>query len=67
MNAEDKLVQELNKFQAEFKFKYVGGGYFRDMSVPKGVNADIKHGDEVISKFCEDFVKYLTEATKPGR
>lgn len=63
MKIEDKLIRELNKFRQEFKYKYVGGGYFRDMSVPKGTNADIKHGDEVISKFCEDFIKYLSEAS----
>jgi len=63
MNPENKLVQELNKFRQQFKYKYVGGGYFRDMSIPKGTNADIKHGDEIISKFCEDFAKYLAEAS----
>jgi hypothetical protein len=66
MNAEDRFIQELNKFRAQFNYKYVGGGYFRDMSVPKGTNADIKHGDEVINKFCEDFVKYLSETSSNG-
>jgi hypothetical protein len=63
MNAEDRFIQKLNKFRAQFDYKYVGGGYFRDMSIPKGINADIKHGDEVINKFCEDFVKYLSDAS----
>jgi hypothetical protein len=62
MNAGDKLIQELEKFRARFDYRYVGGGYFRDMSVPRGINADIKHGDEIINKFCEDFIKYLSEA-----
>jgi hypothetical protein len=62
MNADDRLVQALNKFRREFKYKYVGGGYFRDKTVPKGINADMQHGDEIISKFCDDFVKYLSEA-----
>lgn len=63
MNAENRLVQELNKFREQFKYKYVGGGYFRDKTVAKGISADLKHGDEVISKFCDDFIKYLSEAS----
>lgn len=62
MSAEESFSQKLNEFRDRFSYRYVGGGYFRDMSVPKGINADIKHGDEVINKFCEDFVKYLSEA-----
>jgi hypothetical protein len=62
MNSEDRFVQELNKFRARFRYKYVGGGYFRDNTVPKGISADMKHGEEVIDKFCDDFVKYLSEA-----
>ena len=63
MNAEDRLVRKLNKFREQFKYKYVGGGYFRDKTVPKGITADMQHGDEVISKFCDDFIKYLSEAS----
>jgi hypothetical protein len=63
MITEDRLVQELNKFREQFKYKYVGGGYFRDKTVPKGISADMQHGDEVISKFCDDFVKYLSEVS----
>ena len=63
MNADNRLSQELNKFREQFKYKYVGGGYFRDRTVPKGNSADMKHGDEVISKFCDDFVKYLSQAS----
>jgi hypothetical protein len=35
--------------------KYFGGGYFRDKTVPKGISADMQHGDEVIGKFCDEF------------
>jgi hypothetical protein len=63
MDAKDRIIEELDKFRQQFRYGYVGGGYFRDMSVPKGTNADIKHGDEVISKFCEDFVQYLSKTT----
>ncbi len=63
MNAEARLDQALNKFRQEFKYEYVGGGYFRDKTVPKGISADMRHGDEVISQFCDDFIKYLSEAS----
>ncbi|MGA3181063.1 MAG: hypothetical protein ABSF38_12020 [Verrucomicrobiota bacterium] len=61
MNAEQMLVEKLNEFRSQFTYKYVGGGYFRDMTVPKGTNADIIHGDEIINKFCDDLVKHLTD------
>ena len=64
MISEDRLVQELNKFREQFKYKYVGGGYFRDKTVPAGTNADMQHGDEVISRFCDDFVQYLSEKSR---
>ncbi len=62
MDAQDKFVQQLTKFREQFKYKYVCGGYFRDKTVPKGTKADMQHGDEIISKFCDDFVRYLSEA-----
>jgi hypothetical protein len=67
MNAktEQMLAGKLSEFRERFRHGYVGGGYFRDMSVPKGVNADIVHGDEIINRFCDDLVKYL--ADEPGR
>lgn len=65
MKAQDKPVRELEKFRAQFKYQFVGGGSFRDMSVPKGINADIQHGDEIINKFCDDFVKYRATAASP--
>jgi hypothetical protein len=63
MNTENRLVQELNKFRERFKYKDVGGGYFRDKTVLMGISADMKHGDEIIGKFCDDFVKYLSQAS----
>jgi hypothetical protein len=66
MSAEERFVQELNKFRQHFKYKYVGGGYFRDDTVPKGTSANMQHGDEVIGKFCDDFIKYLSETSSNG-
>lgn len=62
MNAEERLLKALNEFRQEFKYEYIGGGYFRDRTVPKGISADTQHGDEIISKFCDDFIKYLSHA-----
>jgi hypothetical protein len=61
MNDEQALVEKLHEFIKLYKYEYVGGGYFRDMSVPKGTSADIVHGDEFINKFCGDLVKYLAD------
>jgi hypothetical protein len=61
MKVDQTQVEKINEFRKQFKYKYVGGGYFRDMAVPKGITADTKHGDEIINKFCEDLVKYLTD------
>ncbi|HTJ00536.1 MAG TPA: hypothetical protein VL527_16770 [Dongiaceae bacterium] len=59
MITEDRLVQELKNFRQQFKYRYVGGGYFRDKTVPPGISADMQHGDEVINKFCDDFIAHL--------
>jgi hypothetical protein len=61
---EDRLVRELKKFREQFNYKYVGGGYFRGKTGPKGISAVIQHGDEVVSKFCDDFVQYLSEVSR---
>jgi regulator of sigma D len=31
------------------------------MTVPKGTSAEINHGDEIINKFCDDLVEYLSD------
>ena len=64
MNTEDKFIQEINKFRELFKYKYVGGGYFRDKTVPKGISADMRHGDEIINKFCDDFIEYMSATNR---
>lgn len=32
-----------------FPYKYVGGGYFRKIGVPKGKSAEILHGEKAIT------------------
>jgi hypothetical protein len=61
MKADQIWIGKISEFRKQFNYKYVGGGYFRDMTVPKGINAEIKHGDEIINKFCDDLVKYLAD------
>jgi hypothetical protein len=63
MNAEDRLDHELEKFRKQFKYRYVGGGFFRDQTVPKGISADLQHGDEIITRFCDDFAEFLSKTT----
>ena len=64
----EKLVE---KVRADFRFQYVGGGYFRDNTVPQGTNADIVHGNEILAEFCAELMReYLateTPAVEPPR
>jgi hypothetical protein len=59
MDAET-LKQLLEERLKSFKFKYIGGGYFRDKDIKVGKRADILHGDEVLASFC----KYILEQTE---
>ena len=43
------------------EFTYVGGGHFRDKSVPKGEIAATLHGNEIVKHFAE----LLAAALKP--
>jgi hypothetical protein len=45
--------------QESFRFRYIGGGYFRDKNVPKDSKADVLHGSEVIEHFCAEIKKQL--------
>lgn len=45
----------------DFRFKYVGGGYFRDKSIPEGKKADVRHGEEIIDEFCQELIKRATQ------
>lgn len=45
-------------------YKYVGGGYFRDMSVPVGKSADLVHAPEMVEEFNKSLIyldKYLAQ------
>jgi len=50
----EKLLHTVN---ANFRFEYVGGGYFRDKTVPKGISADTLHGSEILDEFCAELIK----------
>jgi hypothetical protein len=44
----------------EFPFTYVGGGYFRLASVPKGTSAPMLHGDQAV-KFVTDAIENVCD------
>jgi hypothetical protein len=52
-----ELENLLNKVRSDFRFEYVGGGYFRDKNVPQGTRADILHGSQVLDEFCSELIK----------
>jgi hypothetical protein len=55
----------LNTAMATFKYKYSGGGYFRDSTIPKGDVAGILHGEQVLVKFVEHIATQFTTEAKP--
>ncbi len=58
MNAPKSEFEDfLKKVESSFRFEYVGGGYFRDKSVPKGITADTVHGSEILDEFCSELIK----------
>lgn len=54
------LVKLIERTREGFRFKYVGGGYFRDKNIPKGKKADVRHGEEIIDEFCQELLKHVT-------
>jgi len=52
----------LKRVRAGFKFEYVGGGYFRDKTVAKGISADTLHGSEVLDEFCAELIKEYSQS-----
>jgi hypothetical protein len=60
MNSNKQVLMELiERTREDFRFKYVGGGYFRDDSIPKGEKADVRHGEEIIEEFCQELIKRM--------
>ena len=53
------LRDKLNTIKENLRFKYSGGGYFRDKTIAKGQNADIVHGAEILDVFIEEIVKEI--------
>lgn len=45
-----KPSKELETILFLEKYKYMGGGYYRDNSVPKNERAEIFHADKAIEK-----------------
>jgi hypothetical protein len=58
MNASKSEFENfLNKVKSSSRFEYVGGGYFRDKNIPKGIKADTLHGSEILDEFCSELIK----------
>jgi hypothetical protein len=57
MNSRD-ITDLIERTREDFRFKYVGGGYFRDKNIPKGEKADVRHGEEIIDEFCQELIKH---------
>ena len=61
MNTNTQYLMELiERTREDFRFKYVGGGYFRDKNIPMGKKAEVRHGEEIIDEFCQELIKRLT-------
>ncbi len=54
------LRELIERTRKDFRFKYVGGGYFRDKDVPMGKKAQVRHGEEIIDEFCQELIKHAT-------
>ncbi len=60
MNIDAQDLKELiEKTKKDFRFRYVGGGYFRDKNIPHGKTAELKHGEEIINEFCQELIKQV--------
>jgi hypothetical protein len=55
------LMELIERTREEFRFKSVGGGYFRDKSIPKGKKAEVRHGEEIIDEFCKELIRRVTD------
>jgi hypothetical protein len=58
MNANtQKLVELIERTREDFRFEYVGGGYFRDKNIATGEKAELRHGEEIIDEFCQELIR----------
>ena len=62
MNTNTQYLMDLiERTKEDFRFKYVGGGYFRDKNTPPGEKADVMHGEEILDEFCRELIKRVTK------
>ena len=54
------LMELIERTKKDFRFKYVGGGYFRDKNILQGKKAEVRHGEEIIDEFCQELIKRVT-------
>ena len=55
-----KLMELIERTREDFRFKYLGGGYFRDKNIPSGKKAEVRHGEEIIDEFCQELIERVT-------
>lgn len=58
------MPKELPPLKTLFPFEYMGGGYYRKRGVPKGISAEMLHGDEVVKRLYAEIQKHLEEKPK---
>jgi len=58
-NTQD-LMELIERTKKDFRFRYVGGGYFRDGNIPQGKKAEVRHGEEIIDAFSQELIKRVT-------
>jgi hypothetical protein len=73
MNAKTQdLMDLIARTRQDFRFKYVGGGYFKDKHIPRGEKAEVRHGEEILDEFCQELIrtcasgKTLASVLRPG-
>lgn len=57
----DEIKNIVSVAAKSFKFQYVGGGYFRDSTIRKGVKAECFHGEEILIVFADHILNSLKE------
>jgi ribosomal protein L27 len=55
------IVNIIESAAKDFRFKYVGGGYFRDKNILVRQKADILHGSEIIEEFSKLIIRLVKE------
>jgi hypothetical protein len=61
MTTIQNLIELIERTREDFRFKYLGGGYFRDKNIPVGDKAEVRHGEEIIDQFCQELINRVAK------